>query len=259
MAQTTTPVSVTTWYEINTPDKTKALDFYKNVLGWTTSDMDMGEHGMYTMLHSADGAFAGSMEMTGPEWEGIPAHWMIYFRTSNLGETMDKVKANGGEIVYDKFSIPGVGDMCVCKDDSGAVFSLHEPEPSQADSNPADGGVNWMEFVGKAPGQQNAEKFYSAVFGWEVRHQDMADGTYSMFFIGDMPVCGAMNLPPEVNAPAHWLVYLHTDNITEACANVAGQGGTVMNGPFPAGEYGMIAICQDPTGAVFGLHMPPSA
>jgi uncharacterized protein len=119
---------IVNWMEINSPNAAATIEFYSKLFGWTTSEMDMGEMGKYTMLHGADGkAFAGIMEMKGPEWEGIPPHWMNYFHTDDINASCETVNGAGGEVCHGPFEIPGTGQIAVCKDNQGAVFSLHQP------------------------------------------------------------------------------------------------------------------------------------
>ncbi len=123
---------VVNWMEVNSPNAAEAFAFYNAVFGWTKSEVDMGEMGMYSMLHEAgkEEPFAGIMEMKGPDWEGIPPHWMTYFHTDDINASCDKIKAAGGNIHHGPFEIPGTGMIAVCSDAHGAHFSLHQPTQS---------------------------------------------------------------------------------------------------------------------------------
>ena len=63
------------WHEVVTTDPEKAKRFYTSLLGWTTSEMDMGDAGKYTMFHAAGVPVAGIEPMTGEQREGTPPHW----------------------------------------------------------------------------------------------------------------------------------------------------------------------------------------
>ena len=118
--------------EVNSPNSAESLAFYSKVFGWTSSEMDMGEMGMYTMLHGADGApFAGIMQMTSPEWDGIKPHWMTYFHTDDINASCAAIKEAGGTVKYDPFEVPGTGMIAICEDNHGAYFSLHQPTGEQ--------------------------------------------------------------------------------------------------------------------------------
>lgn len=120
---------IVNWIEINSPNASEAFDFYSAVFGWTKSEVDFGDMGVYTMLHEAgnETPFAGIMELKGPEWEGIPPHWMNYFHTDDIEATCEKIKQSGGKITNDPFEIPGTGIVAMCVDAHGAAFSLLQP------------------------------------------------------------------------------------------------------------------------------------
>jgi hypothetical protein len=121
------------WMEVNSPNSEEAFAFYSKIFGWTKSEMDMGEMGKYTMLHDSEGnPFAGIMQMTSPEWDGVKPHWMIYFHTDNVDTSCQQVKEAGGKVCYEPFDIPGTGRIAICEDPHGAVFSFHQPTGGQA-------------------------------------------------------------------------------------------------------------------------------
>ena len=66
--------------------------FYANVLGLTTSTMDMGA-GEYT-LFEVDGQMVGGM--TAPQMPGVPNHWHVYFAVGDADATVAKVAELGG-------------------------------------------------------------------------------------------------------------------------------------------------------------------
>jgi predicted enzyme related to lactoylglutathione lyase len=244
-------VPALTWYELTTADKTKGVEFYSAVFGYETSEMDMGEMGMYTMFHHKGDPFAGLMEMKGPEWEGIPPHWMTYFSTSDINATCERIKEAGGAVMHGPFPI-SVGMIAVVKDDQGAVFSLHQPNSEDSEKTSA---VTWVEHQSVDSGK--ADSFYKAVFGWEVSHSEMPNiGTYSMYGPSNGQFAGAMSLPSEMGVPSNWMVYLYTDDLEAALAKSRELGATVHGEVMAIPEVGHIAMVQDPTGAVVAYHQP---
>src|SRR5215218_3992781 len=54
-----------------------------------------------------------------------------------------------------------------------------------------------------------AEKFYGAVVGWTVTPFDGAGQPYGMWTRPDgVPMGGVMNIPPGMNFPPHWAMYI---------------------------------------------------
>ncbi|MFT4542596.1 MAG: putative enzyme related to lactoylglutathione lyase [Planctomycetota bacterium] len=110
------------WNELMTRDSAKAQDFYGKLFGWEFSSMPMGEIN-YTMVKNNDKDAGGFMPMDGPQFEGIPAHWMVYFATADCDATAALVAENGGAIMVPPTEIP-VGKFSVLRDPQGAGFSI---------------------------------------------------------------------------------------------------------------------------------------
>jgi uncharacterized protein len=111
-----------TWNELITTDPA-AAKFYEQVLGVTTSTMDMGT-GAYTLFHVGDQMVGGS---TPPPMEGVPNHWHVYFAVDDADATAAKATELGGSVMVAPFDSP-VGRMAVLTDPQGAVFSIIKPD-----------------------------------------------------------------------------------------------------------------------------------
>jgi hypothetical protein len=109
-----------TWNELIT-DNPAAVSFYEQVLGVTTTTMDMGE-GKYTMFQVGGKEVGGSMP---PPMAGVPNHWQVYFAVADADATAAKIKQLGGSIVAEPFDTP-IGRMAVAADPQGAAFSLFQ-------------------------------------------------------------------------------------------------------------------------------------
>ena len=112
-----------TWNELITTDP-KAASFYTDVLGMTTSTIDMGT-GEYTLFNVGDDMVGGT---TPPQMPGVPNHWHVYFAVADADATAAKVTAQGGSILAEPFDTP-VGRIAVARDPQGAVFSFMTPAP----------------------------------------------------------------------------------------------------------------------------------
>jgi uncharacterized protein len=113
------------WHELMTTDAPAALKFYSEVFGWQPSEaMDMGPMGKYHMFNRPHGMIGGMMNKP-PEMANVPPHWMIYFSVPDINAAVDRIKANGGQILNGPMEVPG-GDWIVnAMDPQGAAFSLH--------------------------------------------------------------------------------------------------------------------------------------
>jgi uncharacterized protein len=108
-----------TWNELITTDPA-AVTFYTDVLGLTTSTMDMGDGRPYTLFEAGGQPVGGSMA---PPMPGIPNHWHVYFAVADPDATAARAAELGGTVQVQPFDTP-VGRIAVLVDPQGAVFSV---------------------------------------------------------------------------------------------------------------------------------------
>ncbi|TYC49430.1 VOC family protein [Rhodobacterales bacterium] len=116
------------WNELMTRDVEKARAFYGKCLGWTFSDMPMGDDGVYTIADMGDSQVAGIFPMSGPDFEGVPEHWMSYIAVDDIDERLELAAALGAQILRPPFDVPGVGRIALLKDVGGAAQGWMTPE-----------------------------------------------------------------------------------------------------------------------------------
>ncbi|MGV9691244.1 VOC family protein [Streptomyces sp. NPDC003444] len=102
-------------------------------------------------------------------------------------------------------------------------------------------------------GLDATQEFYRALFGWEFVPGPEQLGPYVRALLGGREVAGIGRLPVDRHLRIAWTPYLATEDADETAESIRGCGGTVAVGPLDAGEAGRMAICSDPTGAVFGV------
>jgi predicted enzyme related to lactoylglutathione lyase len=107
-----------TWNELVTTDPS-AVTFYEQVLGLTSSVMDMGG-GQYTIFEANGQQVGGSCE---PQMPGVPNHWQVYFAVADADASAAKIAELGGTVLVEPFDMP-VGRMAVATDPQGAAFSI---------------------------------------------------------------------------------------------------------------------------------------
>jgi len=108
--------------ELSTRDQKESGAFYSKVFGWALQEFpDMN----YTTFTPGEGEVGGGFN---PISDNQPAGTvMAYIHTDDLADTLEKVKANGGEVLLESYDIPGVGTMATFKDPSGNTLSLLQP------------------------------------------------------------------------------------------------------------------------------------
>ncbi len=117
----------------------------------------------------------------------------------------------------------------------------------------ATGRPNWVELL--AHQNEGARAFYADLFGWKYDVGPPETGEYALAKIGEFVVAG-VGRPPAgapVWAPAMWTLYFASEDAADTVARIAKFGGTVLVPPSDVGGGGLMAIAQDPTGAVFGI------
>lgn len=111
------------WFELMTTDPEGARDFYTQLFGWGSKDMEMAT-GKYTTLQVGETSVAGMMKMPDDAPTGMPPNWGCYVTVKDVDATCTRVTQLGGKVVMPVFEVPSVGRMAVIQDPQGAVLSV---------------------------------------------------------------------------------------------------------------------------------------
>lgn len=116
----------------------------------------------------------------------------------------------------------------------------------------AAGEPTWVDLA--TPDLTVAKNFYQQIFGWDFVDTGPDFGHYHFAQLQEHNAAGIGPIwPPDSPQPSAWTIYFASDDATADCARVKELGGQVMVEPMIIGDSGQMAICVDPTGAVFGL------
>jgi uncharacterized protein len=124
--QSSPPEGVFGWDELYADDVEGARAFYSDVFGWTTSDMDMGEGGTYTIFNSGDQQRAGGTAK--PPGMQAPSHWLVYILSDDVDAHAARAQELGAQVYMEPFDVPEVGRMAILADPTGAPFGLFKGE-----------------------------------------------------------------------------------------------------------------------------------
>jgi hypothetical protein len=113
------------------------------------------------------------------------------------------------------------------------------------------GEPTWFDLA--TPDLVTAKNFYHQVFGWEFIDSGPDYGHYHRALAQGQDAAGMMQQQPGDQTPTAWTVYFASDDAAADAARVKELGGQVIYDTLSVGDLGAMAICADPTGAVFGL------
>jgi predicted enzyme related to lactoylglutathione lyase len=105
-------------FAINADDTARARAFYGQVFGWTFTPWGPPD---FFQTHDAGGGLMGALQgrrgIGGQQMPGLE----LTFGVDDLAATMTAIKANGGQVLMQPFTIEGVGDLIFFKDSEGNV------------------------------------------------------------------------------------------------------------------------------------------
>ncbi|MHB0977512.1 MAG: VOC family protein [Candidatus Aquicultorales bacterium] len=114
-------------FELPVDDPDRAISFYETVFGWEIKKWEGPMEYWLVMTGPEDrpGIDGGLMKRTHPE-----ATTVNTIDVPSVDEFLEKIQANGGEVVMPKDAIPGVGWFAYCKDTEGNMFGIMESDES---------------------------------------------------------------------------------------------------------------------------------
>ncbi|MGE5386444.1 MAG: VOC family protein [Betaproteobacteria bacterium] len=98
-----------------------------------------------------------------------------------------------------------------------------------------------------------AKEFYGQLFNWKL--QDVpapSGGTYTMISVGN-GTGGGIYTKTDANIPSHWLAYVGVDDVHAMTEKARGLGATVCVEVTEVGNFGLMSVFIDPTGATLAL------
>ncbi len=115
------------WNELMTRDMSTARSVLGTLFDWTTEDMNMGPGGTYTIFKAGDKMAGGGMQMGGPQFEGVPVHWMGYIAVADADATTRKAESLGVQVKVPPTEIPNVGRFAVYSHAALGTFAILGP------------------------------------------------------------------------------------------------------------------------------------
>ena len=113
--------------DLTVPDADPIKEFYRAVVGWTSTPVDMGEYSDFNMNAPESGeTIAGICHARGGNKE-LPAQWLFYVRVKDVDQSCRICLERGGEVILEPKDMGEYGRYCVIRDPAGAAFALITP------------------------------------------------------------------------------------------------------------------------------------
>lgn len=114
------------WFDLTVENADEVREFYRRVVGWTETPLDMGGYSDHCMNQPGDGkTVAGICHARGAN-QGLPAQWLIYIIVADLDESLKQVEEQGGKVLRGARDQGGQGRYAVIQDPAGAVAALYQ-------------------------------------------------------------------------------------------------------------------------------------
>ena len=114
------------WVDQTSPNAPELLEFYKQVVGWTTTPVDMGGYDDWCVNEPATSTpVAGICNARGPN-ASLPPGWIVYITVADVDASAARAVELGGKLL--RRPSPPTSDMryCIVRDPGGAVVGLYQ-------------------------------------------------------------------------------------------------------------------------------------
>jgi hypothetical protein len=115
-----------TWVDLTAKDAGVIREFYPKVVGWRSTEVEMGGYSDYWMNEPSTGKTAAGICHARGVNADLPTQWLVYITVENLEKSIASCVEQGGKIVAGPRSMGEQGKFCVIQDPAGAVAALFE-------------------------------------------------------------------------------------------------------------------------------------
>ena len=243
------PAGVPCWVDNLVGDPARAMDFYRELLGWEFGGPGPGDYYVAT-VRGRDVAGLGQAP------PGVSPGWNTYVSVASADDTARAAD----RVVVEPFDVLPAGRVAALADSDGAIVGLWEPAERRGCQLVNEAAAYAMSAL-HTPDPDAAARFYGDLFGWEA--EEFAPGI-SLFrlpgYVGGEP---AQPVPRDVVAvmakddgPDRWSVDFWVTDADELAGRALGLGGSVVVPPFDSIPTRQ-AVVADPFGAVFSVTTVP--
>lgn len=251
--------------DLTVPNADEIRDFYERVIGWTHSDVEMGDYADYMMI-APDGQPAGGVCHQRGVNAALPSVWMVYFLVDDLNASMQSVERLGGKVLVRPE--PSASYLyAVIQDPAGAICALFEMDEATqeymaphlekaAETATQPGKRAWVDLT--VEDAEGVRDFYQQLLGWTPQAVPMEGkggsyNDYNMCSADGTPVVGICHKQgANQELPSQWMTYFVVPDVRASVQAAESGGGRVISSPHEGGGGSMIVL-QDPAGVVFSV------
>jgi uncharacterized protein len=224
-------------YELRTTDQAAARAFYDGVVG---ADLWQPCISIAALPERAAAL-------------GAPSHWLGHIGVNDVEVMVNRFLEKGAQRLGPTRTGGNGASVAALRDPFGTVLGLS----SETDA-PAASPIVWHLMI--STNGARAFACYADLFGWTTTEQPEPDenkGNHQLFsWYPDGDAVGAMtDLARVPGIHTHWLFFFRVPDIERAVSQVRALGGFALK-PVRTAGGNMVAPCDDPQGAAFGLYQP---
>lgn len=117
-------IGTVVWTDLTVSNAKEVKDFYTEVMGVKSSDVNMGEYSDYTLIAPNEKEVVAGVCHARGENADLPSQWLVYFQVEDVDVSAQKCKEMGGKVIAGPREL-GEGRFCVVQDPAGAVAALY--------------------------------------------------------------------------------------------------------------------------------------
>jgi predicted enzyme related to lactoylglutathione lyase len=112
--------------DLTVADAAGIRDFYRDVAGWTASEVSMGGYDDFCMNEPQTGTTAAGICHARGVNAGLPPQWIAYVRVADLDASLARCAERGGRLVAGPRSFGDGRRYAVIEDPAGASLAIYE-------------------------------------------------------------------------------------------------------------------------------------
>ena len=241
------------WRDLVTPNPKLAAQFYKDVFGWTSSQVGTEDNPYWIFKSSSKPV--GGMYLTSDAKKDAGGEWVPYFSVSSVSDFITRSKSAGGNVIVKQTELAGRGNVALLTDPQNAYFAIIKSlngDPSTAD--PMEFQFLWNEQW--ANDMQKSADFYKTIFNYQLEEKKDDDREYILMKNNGKLSSGIITNPVE-NVRSHWIQYVRVSDVKGTEQKAKNAGAKILIPADSTIRNGTVAVFVDPTGAPIAIQKWP--